>query len=416
MEIVNCIGFKQAQSPLDSLSNFFENFAQKINIHKKTERFSKKSKKRSNFYARTVYQKSPSASAEKISSFNFSAFLQKLGSFVTLAEENAKIILTCIAATISAVLLFICIFKATDYFQTKAGKVTLENNYDSEMQMLTKLMNAFALDETSEYSADGTLIGEELSPAEMEKLFSQPVTFQTYKVQSGDSISSITKKFGLSNISTLIAVNDIENVRKLREGQKLKIPSIDGLFYTVQNGNTLQGLSSKYNVTLEDLLDVNELETSELSVGQVIFIPGAKLDSKTLSQAMGELFKNPLNVRYKLSSRFGPRADPFTGTRSNHTGIDMACPTGTPIMATASGTITYSGTSPVFGYYVIINHGNGYQSLYGHMSKILVKKGQWVSQGTRIGLVGSTGYSTGPHLHFTVFKNGKLVDPLTLIK
>lgn len=416
MEIVNCIGFKQPQSPLDSLSNFFANFAQKINIHKKTERFSKKSKKRSIFYARTVYQNTPSDNAEKISSFNFSALLQKLGSFITLAEENAKIILTWIVAILCAVLLFTCIFKATDYFQTKSGKVILENNYDSEMQMLTKLMNAFALDETSEYSADGTLIGEELSSAEMEKLFSQPVTFQTYKVQSGDSISSITKKFGLSNISTLIAVNDIENVRKLREGQKLKIPSMDGLFYTVQNGNTLQGLSSKYNVTLEDLLDVNELETSELSVGQVIFIPGAKLDSKTLSQAMGELFKNPLNVRYKLSSRFGPRADPFTGTRSNHTGIDMACPTGTPIMATASGTITYSGTSPVFGYYVIINHGNGYQSLYGHMSKILVKKGQWVSQGTRIGLVGSTGYSTGPHLHFTVYKNGKLVDPLTLIK
>ena len=94
----------------------------------------------------------------------------------------------------------------------------------------------------------------------------------------------------------------------------------------------------------------------------------------------------------------------------------MACPTGTPILASASGTITYSGTSPVFGYYVIINHGNGYQSLYGHMSKILAQKGQWVSQGTRIGLVGSTGYSTGPHLHFTVFKNGKLVDPLSLIK
>ena len=94
----------------------------------------------------------------------------------------------------------------------------------------------------------------------------------------------------------------------------------------------------------------------------------------------------------------------------------MACAIGTPIVATASGKVTYSGVSPVFGNYVIINHGNGYQSLYGHMSLILAKKDQWVSQGTRIGLVGSTGYSTGPHLHFTVYKNGKLVDPLSLIK
>ena len=81
-----------------------------------------------------------------------------------------------------------------------------------------------------------------------------------------------------------------------------------------------------------------------------------------------------------------------------------------------SGTVVYSGWSNVFGNYVIINHGNGYQSLYGHMAKITVKKGQSVDQTSKIGLVGSTGYSTGPHLHFTVYKNGKLVDPLSLLK
>ena len=89
---------------------------------------------------------------------------------------------------------------------------------------------------------------------------------------------------------------------------------------------------------------------------------------------------------------------------------------GTPITAAASGTIAFTGVSPVFGNYVIIRHSNGYQSLYGHMSQIIAKKGQYVSQGTRIGLVGSTGYSTGPHLHFTVYKNGKLVDPMSLVK
>lgn len=414
MEIVNCIGFKQSKSPIDSIFDFFSEFSQKINFRKNAEVNRKLNKVRAQHFSKKAF--SSEFSSEKLSSINFLEILSKLGSFVNFIEENAKSVLVAFIITASSVLFLTFSLKIANYLKNTAGIVSLQNNYNSEMEMLTKLMNNFALEGAAEYTSDGTLVGEEISDSEMEKLFRQPVSFQTYKVQSGDSISSITKKFGLSNISTLIAVNDIDNVRQLRAGQKLKIPSIDGLYYTVQNGNTLQGISTKYGVTMEDLLDVNELESSELSVGQSIFIPGAKLDSKTLSQAMGELFKNPLNVRYRLSSHFGPRADPFTGARSNHTGIDMACPTGTPILATASGTITYSGTSPVFGYYVIINHGNGYQSLYGHMSKILVKKGQWVSQGTRIGLVGSTGYSTGPHLHFTVFKNGKLVDPLTLIK
>ena len=94
----------------------------------------------------------------------------------------------------------------------------------------------------------------------------------------------------------------------------------------------------------------------------------------------------------------------------------MACATGTPIRASMSGKVAYVGWSNIFGNYVIINHANGYQTLYGHMSKTLAKKGQVVDQSTKIGLVGSTGYSTGPHLHFTVYKNGNLVDPMSLIK
>ena len=194
------------------------------------------------------------------------------------------------------------------------------------------------------------------------------------------------------------------------------MPSIDGLIYTVQKGNSIQGISAKYNVTLEDLLDVNELESSELQVGQRLFIPGARLDNETLHNALGDRFIVPISAGYRLTSKFGRRADPFTGAISNHTGIDMACPTGTPIYASMSGKVAFVGYSNIFGNYVIINHSKGYQTLYAHMSKIEAKKGQWVSQGTKIGLVGSTGYSTGPHLHFTVYKNGKLVDPLSLLK
>ena len=94
----------------------------------------------------------------------------------------------------------------------------------------------------------------------------------------------------------------------------------------------------------------------------------------------------------------------------------MACPTGTPIYASMSGTVQVAGWHNSYGNYVIIKHKDGYQTLYGHMSKILTTKGEKVTQGQKIGLVGSTGYSTGPHLHFTVYKNGTLVDPLTLLK
>ena len=303
------------------------------------------------------------------------------------------------------------------YIQTVPGNVVLQESYTSEMELLEKAMTSFALEESQEYDSDGNLVGEkQLSAAELEKLFRQPVSFQSYTVKSGDTISGIAKKFGLKNISTLISINDIDNVRALAAGQKLKVPSIDGLFYTVQRGNSLAGLSTKFNVSMEELLDVNELESSELAVGQRLFIPGAKMDSAKLQQAMGEMFRCPITAKFRISSRFGPRLDPFTGARSYHTGVDYACPMGTPITAAASGTIAFTGVSPVFGNYVIIRHSNGYQSLYGHMSQIIAKKGQYVSQGTRIGLVGSTGYSTGPHLHFTVYKNGKLVDPMSLVK
>ncbi|MCR5494882.1 MAG: M23 family metallopeptidase [Treponema sp.] len=339
------------------------------------------------------------------------------GQSLTFLWENKIICAYAFAFLLSLALIIKLSFSIYTYTQTFPSRIVLKDSYDSELELLNKAMTSFALEEGNDYTSEGDLIGvNKISAKDMEKLFQQPVTFQTYKVQSGDTISGITKKFGLNNISTLIAVNDIGNVRTLCAGQKLKIPSIDGLYYTVQSGNSLAGLSSKFNISMEDLLDVNELDSAILSVGQRLFIPGAKMDSRQLQQAMGELFKCPIVGKYRISSYFGPRKDPFTGARSNHTGVDYACPTGTPIIASSSGTVAFTGVSPVFGNYVIIRHSNGYQTLYGHMSKILTRKGQWVSQGTRIGLVGSTGYSTGPHLHFTVFKNGKLVDPLSLAK
>ena len=316
------------------------------------------------------------------------------------------------------VLVPMTMFRVNDYFESHCNPVLFESLPDSELEVLTAAMAKFAI-ETNEdaFDENGNVLSDDgkiLTPASVG--IGQAVSFSTYIVKSGDAISTIARKFGLGNISTLIAINDIDNVRTLRAGQKIRIPSMDGLIHTVKKGESLNSISVKYHVSVEELADTNDLSTLTLSVGQELFIPGAKMDATSLRKAMGELFAYPIKASWRLTSQFGTRKDPFTGVKSHHTGIDMACPTGTPIYAAMSGSVVYSGWSNIFGNYVIINHGNGYQTLYGHMSKILARKGQSVSQGTRIGLVGSTGYSTGPHLHLTVYKNGKLVDPLTLLK
>ena len=310
------------------------------------------------------------------------------------------------------------VFNALSFFENHTFALHFEENAGTELDVLDAAMSRFAMETVTEgVDENGNVLASDGSVLSVASIgIGEAVTYQTYTVRSGDSISTISRKFGLSNISTLIAVNNIENVRSLRSGQKLKIPSTDGLVYKVASGDSLNSLSVKYHVSVEEILDANDLASETLSVGMELFIPGAKMDATQLKKAMGELFVYPITASWRLTSRFGRRADPFTGVASNHTGIDMACPTGTPIRAAMSGTVVYSGWSNIFGNYVIINHGNGYQTLYGHMSKILAKKGQHVEQTTKIGLVGSTGYSTGPHLHFTVYKNGKLVDPLTLLK
>ena len=276
-------------------------------------------------------------------------------------------------------------------------------------------MKNFARELTSDVDENG-LITDSAGTSISSALLSQPVEYQTYKVKSGDTISGIAKKFGLTNISTLISVNDIGNVRQLGAGQKLKIPSMDGIIYTVKSGDSLNSIATANNIKLENILDVNELTTETLTVGQQLFLPGVGLDQKTLQSRMGELFITPISASFRWSSSYGWRADPFTGVQSFHTGVDMACPEGTPILAAMSGKISEVGNNRTYGNYIIINHGNGYQTVYAHMSKTIAKKGQWVSQGTKIGLVGSTGYSTGPHLHFMVYKNGNRIDPMTVLK
>lgn len=283
-----------------------------------------------------------------------------------------------------------------------------------EMDLLNTAMASFVFKETADAFDNEGNVGTKTTTSA--KTIPSAVQYSQYTVKAGDNISTIAKKFGLANISTLIAVNNISNVRLLRAGQKIVIPSLDGMIHTVKKGDSLAFIAQKYGISVESILDVNDLSSSVIQTGDKLFIPGARLNSEELRQALGELFMSPLSVSWRLSSAYGYRNDPFTGVRSFHTGIDMVAPQGTAIKASMAGRVAAAGYTQVYGNYVILSHTNGYQTLYAHLHTISVKAGQSVSQGAKVGLLGNTGYSTGAHLHFSVYKNGSLVNPLTLLK
>jgi murein DD-endopeptidase MepM/ murein hydrolase activator NlpD len=230
-----------------------------------------------------------------------------------------------------------------------------------------------------------------------------------YRVRRGDSVSKIAAAHSLS-MDAIIAGNGITNARRLGEGETIRIPNMDGIPYTVKKGDSLEKISRSMGVPLEAILDANDLQSDTIGAGMVLFIPGARMRAEDLKLALGELFVYP--VRGRITSRFGWRNDPISGVRRFHAALDLAAPTGTVVKAAMDGRVSTTGVNSTYGNFIILNHGNGYQTLYAHLNVVQVRKGDTVNQGSRIGEVGSTGYSTGPHLHFAVYKNGRAVNPL----
>jgi murein DD-endopeptidase MepM/ murein hydrolase activator NlpD len=130
--------------------------------------------------------------------------------------------------------------------------------------------------------------------------------------------------------------------------------------------------------------------------------------------ALGELFAHPVRGA-RLTSPFGWRYDPISGARRHHAAIDLAAPQGTPVRAAMEGRVSALGFNATYGNFVIISHPGNYQSMYAHLHNVSVRRGDQVRQGAQIGTVGSTGYSTGPHLHFAIYRSGRAVNPLDFI-
>lgn len=245
-----------------------------------------------------------------------------------------------------------------------------------------------------------------------------------YVVHKGDTISAISAMFGVS-ADTILAANDLKKGAKLAEGDVLFILPISGLEHTVKKGETLASIAKDYKVDVDDIVIYNDLAPdAKLAVGDELVIPGAEMEdeggdkpapnlsssivkdanyyAKNPIKNLAGYFLNPVPTGHKTQGLHGP----------GHRGIDIGAPTGTPIYASASGTVLIVKTGCVFGRktcgggygnMVIVQHSNGTKTLYAHMSKVGTSIGAKVKQGQIIGNVGSTGRSTGPHIHFEVF-------------
>ena len=324
----------------------------------------------------------------------------------SVAFNRSTLPIRCNPLPILLVFSIVYALLALPLLRTGAGAYSIRTITFSEEPLFSRAIHSYIFPEQENFTDQEAFLAADG--------YVSTVTFKDYTVRKGDTVSGIASRAGLRNFGTLLSVNNIDNARRISAGQTLRIPSTDGLLYTVKKNETLAGIAATHKVNVTALLDANDLTHETLSVGQKLFIPGASLSSFELRKALGELFIYPIMGR--LTSPFGYRNDPFTGARSFHSGIDLAAPLGTSVKATLDGRIAETGFNRIFGNYVIITHDRGYQSLYGHLSAIYVKRGQYVTQGAIVGAVGNTGYSTGPHLHLSIYKNGSLINPFSVLK
>ena len=247
-----------------------------------------------------------------------------------------------------------------------------------------------------------------------------------YVVVEGDTVAKIANRFGVS-VNTILWANNLSSSSFVRPGQKLQILSVSGVVQKVVRGDTLSRIAQKYGVAESKIRESNMIDGDSLSVGQNLIIPGGRVieTAKPRTYVAQQTTQKPQSqAGTVVVSGTGKMSWPSSCYRISqyykgwrHTGVDIACPWGTPLRAADSGRVTrvqYGKTG--YGYNVIIDHGNGISTLYGHMSSIDVAVGQYVQKGESIGAEGSTGRSTGPHVHFEVRIGGSTVNPLSYIR
>jgi len=226
-----------------------------------------------------------------------------------------------------------------------------------------------------------------------------------YVVRDGDSLSQVAKMFGVS-INTIVWANNLRSATAISPGQTLVILPVSGLKYEVKKGDTLAKIAKKYKGDAEEIAVFNGLENNaKLAVGDEVIIPGGEMAVTVTSSTRSSALRGTSGPTFS-----GYYTKPVPGaviTQGLHgyNAVDLGARNGTPIVAAASGSVIISregGWNGGYGSYIVISHDNGTQTLYSHNSSNIVGVGQYVVQGQVIGYVGSTGRSTGPHVHFEV--------------
>lgn len=262
-------------------------------------------------------------------------------------------------------------------------------------------------DQATDYVDDGTLYKPVAVDTTVQSASS---LLRKYKVQVGDTLTGIASRFGVS-MMTLWWANNITSKDSLKVGQTLVIPPVTGLVYTVKVGDTLDAVATANKIDAIDIMEANDLTDTNLIVGQVLVLPGAK----------GEPIPTPKPTKRPSSGSGGSGVAPTYNGGSwrwpvsgggnyisqyfkyGHYGLDIAASYGAPVVAALGGTVVRAGwASTGCGYQVILRNSSSIYTMYCHNSTVLVSQGQTVSKGQQIARIGSSGNSTGPHVHFAV--------------
>ncbi len=242
----------------------------------------------------------------------------------------------------------------------------------------------------------------------------------THRVAAGDTLANVAQRFHM-NLNELLTENRLYSGKEPGAGQLLRVRVPPTIEYKVGQGESLWKVSKSYEVSLAQLVEMNDLALTDLKAGQVIRIPvkdPAILDRLWRSrhpvdhrqiEAPGR-FRLPVSGA-RVTDRFGIRIHPINGMRNFHQGIDLAAPMGTPIRAAKAGQVVFSGWRQGYGRCVVLKHPDGCETWYAHCYRLLARIGTRVKGGERLATVGSSGSSTGPHLHFEIRKQNRAVNP-----
>lgn len=242
-----------------------------------------------------------------------------------------------------------------------------------------------------------------------------------YEVLGGDTLETIAKKFDVS-VDTIKWTNNLKS-DTIKPGQMLMVPPVTGVVHKVASGDNVYSIAKKYSSDAQKIVnfpfnDFADLDTFALTPGQILYVPDGVIEEEK-PKYIAQRAVTQIQAGVKGTSNF---IWPTSGGISQypvwyHMGLDIENRSAPSILAADTGTVTFAGClNWGYGCHIIVDHANGYQTLYGHMSSLGVAVGQAVTQGQTIGRMGSTGRSTGTHLHFEIRSNGTLLNPLNFLK